>query len=161
MTKPLFRNALESDYAAICALVKSREEQFLIFPRRQWPFTVKLLHRLADERIGLTVAAIDNRVIGFANFYQYVPNHHAFIGNVVVDQAWRGRGIGRALLEYMMAKARDSYRLPEIRVSVFEHNVPAVSLYRSLGFDTYDSEVKHDPDGNRVTLVHMQHRLVC
>jgi ribosomal protein S18 acetylase RimI-like enzyme len=159
MTEAVFRDALESDFPAICALVKSREEQFLIFPRGRWPFTVKQLHRLADERIGLTVAVFDDRVIGFANFYQYVSDHYAFIGNVIVDRDWRGRGIGRDLLEYMMATARDRYRLPEIRVSVFKYNVPAVSLYRSLGFGTYDSEVKHDPAGNRVTLLHMQHRL--
>lgn len=161
MAEFVIRDALGSDFPAIVSLVRTRQEQFLIFPRGQWPFTVKQLHKLADERIGLTVAAIDDRVIGFANFYQYIPDHYAFIGNVIVDRDWRGRGIGRALLEYMMAEARDRYRLPEIRVSVFEHNVPAVSLYRSLGFDTYDSEVKHDPDGNRVTLLHMQHRLAC
>lgn len=55
------------------------------------------------------------------------------ITNVVVAEKFRRRGIGRALMEYMLKEARlhgmESATL-EVRVS----NKPAISLYESLGF---------------------------
>ena len=153
-----FRDALVSDYPAIASLVKTPEEQFLIFPRGQWPFDVRQVHKLADERRSLTVAEVNERIVGFANFYNLVAKQYAFIGNVIIDQACRGRGFGRALVLRMMRLAKDLYQLPEVRISVFEHNGAAVGLYRSLEFIAYERESKADPRGRQVTLVHMRYR---
>ncbi len=55
------------------------------------------------------------------------------ITNVVVAEKFRRRGIGRALMEYMLKEAKllgmESATL-EVRVS----NTPAIRLYESLGF---------------------------
>lgn len=55
------------------------------------------------------------------------------ITNVVVAEKFRRRGIGRALMEYMLKEAKllgmESETL-EVRVS----NTPAIRLYESLGF---------------------------
>ena len=59
----------------------------------------------------------------------------------------------------MIDMAGNTHRLPEIRISVFAHNLPAVALYQSLGFETYDEEVRRDPFGGDVTLIHMRHLL--
>jgi ribosomal protein S18 acetylase RimI-like enzyme len=154
-----FREAHSTDYANICSLVTSREEQFLIFPRGRWPFTVRQLHKLAEERIAMTVVCVNETIVGFANLYNHVSGSSAYIGNVIVAQSWRGRDIGRALVVYMMNLATSVYRLPEIRISVFEHNVAAVTLYRSIGFRVYEREQKQDPEGEAVTLLHMRCRL--
>jgi ribosomal protein S18 acetylase RimI-like enzyme len=154
-----FREARSSDYADICSLVNTREEQFLVYPKGRWPFTIRQLHKLAEERIGLTVVCVNTTIVGFANLYNYIHDSSAFIGNVVVDQSWRGRGIGRALVSYMMNLAASFYHLPGIRISVFQHNIAAVRLYQSMGFSEYAREQKQDPDGNAVTLLHMSSRI--
>ncbi len=55
------------------------------------------------------------------------------INNVVVAEAWRGRGIGKQMLSKLMELGREigieNYTL-EVRVS----NTPAINLYESLGF---------------------------
>ncbi len=55
------------------------------------------------------------------------------INNVVVDEAWRSRGVGRKMLEVLMEQGREigieNYTL-EVRVS----NAPAIHLYEKLGF---------------------------
>ncbi len=55
------------------------------------------------------------------------------INNVVVDEAWRNRGVGRKMLEVLMEQGREigieNYTL-EVRVS----NAPAIHLYEKLGF---------------------------
>jgi ribosomal protein S18 acetylase RimI-like enzyme len=53
--------------------------------------------------------------------------------SVGIDAAWRGRGAGRALLEALIAEARER-GLPGLSLSVEEENTRARRLYRSLGF---------------------------
>ena len=54
---------------------------------------------------------------------------------VFVDEAWRRRGVGRALLDDMLHWGRDK-RCVEADLNVLESN-PAVSLYRSCGFTDF------------------------
>lgn len=49
---------------------------------------------------------------------------------------WRNRGIGRVLLEGLIAEARESGR--PIRDSVYKDNPGAFRLYRRLGFEVVD-----------------------
>jgi [ribosomal protein S18]-alanine N-acetyltransferase len=55
----------------------------------------------------------------------------AEILNINVAREWRGRGVGRALLEAVMASARDARRM---LLEVAEGNAPAISLYHACGF---------------------------
>jgi ribosomal protein S18 acetylase RimI-like enzyme len=56
----------------------------------------------------------------------------------------------------MVQLAFEKYRVPEVRISVFDSNVPALLLYGTLGFRPYDLEQRIDPEGNRVALIHMR-----
>lgn len=47
--------------------------------------------------------------------------------------AWRGKGIGRTLLNRALAVARE-HHLSQVTLAVDESNLPAMSLYHSLGF---------------------------
>lgn len=151
-----FRPALKTDYPDICKLIESREELFLVYPKGRYPFTELQLNELAQERKELTVATIDDRVIGFASLYNYQAAQSAFIGNIIIDKSHRGKGLGRQLVSHMLKLGFEKHQLPEIRISVFSDNDPALSLYKSFGFTVYDSEKRTDFSGQTIILQHMK-----
>lgn len=63
------------------------------------------------------------------------------IANVAVQQDYRGRGIGRALMEAALDHVHregGTWAVLQVRA----HNAPALHLYRSLGFETVTTEVR-------------------
>jgi len=88
---------------------------------------------------GHTVVAVapDGTVMGTAKMN---PNHlgaasHIGGASFMVDPAHTGKGIGRAMGEYMLDWARaEGYRMVQFN-AVVETNTGAVALWRSLGFE--------------------------
>lgn len=88
----------------------------------------------------LLVAEEDSVVVG-TMVLLVVPNlSHgalpwAIVENMVVDQEYRRRGIGRVLMEYAIARARQAGCY---KVQLFSHKKrrQAHKFYRSLGFET-------------------------
>ncbi|HEB58953.1 MAG TPA: N-acetyltransferase [Gammaproteobacteria bacterium] len=152
----VFRPATEADEVAICDLINSREELFLVYPGGRFPLTPRQLRELAQCRRALTVGETSTGIVAFANLYNFIDAQHAFIGNLIVARHWRGRGVGRALLAHMVHLAGEEYGLEEVRISVFADNTPAVLLYAAEGFLPFDVEERRDPDGHRRALLHMQ-----
>ena len=89
--------------------------------------------RLPGHRI---VALLDDRVVGWAalmptssrDCYAGVVEH-----SVYVTQTARGRGVGRALMDALLAGA-DAGGLWTIQTSVFPENTASVALHAGLGF---------------------------
>jgi ribosomal protein S18 acetylase RimI-like enzyme len=61
------------------------------------------------------------------------------VHDLAVLPAYRGQGIGRRLLERVMAKARD-LGCCAVTLEVGEHNVVAQALYRDVGFEEGDRQ---------------------
>ena len=151
-----YREATENDFEGICNLIKSKEELFLVYPNGQFPLTVAQLKELSKARKELTVAIGGAKIIGFANLYNYKKNESAFIGNVVIDKIHRGRGLGKEIVSYMLEQAHIKHNLPEVRISVFSENTPALLLYSGFGFTPYEIEERKNQQGKRVALIHMK-----
>jgi L-amino acid N-acyltransferase YncA len=60
---------------------------------------------------------------------------HVGVLGIMVAEAFRDRGIGRALMTRMIAECREKYDM--IELTVFRSNERARALYLSLGFRTY------------------------
>ncbi|WP_441248632.1 N-acetyltransferase family protein [Kitasatospora sp. McL0602] len=103
---------------------------------------------------GRTVVAVDEAgaVLGTAkmNTNHQGNGSHIASASYMVDPARSGRGVGRALCEYSIAWARAAgYRAMQFN-AVVETNVPAVKLYRSLGFEvlgTLPKGFRHPVEG--------------
>ena len=94
------------------------------------PATLAIM--LTSSRIGSIVAEIDQRgVVGYA-FWQRVLDE-AHLLNIAVDPEFRRRGIARRLLEKMIQICKDD-GVMVIQLEVRKSNIPAIELYRSLGF---------------------------
>ena len=151
----LIRKAEPKDFPEICGLFSDRKEFFLIYPNGSYPMTVEQLQELASIRSDLTVACTNDRIIGFANLYNLKPKQYVFVGNVVISPAHRGQGLGKKITQHMMNLAFCQYNLPQVRISVFCNNTPALLLYTQLEFEPYAIEAREDPNGKRLALLHM------
>lgn len=87
----------------------------------------------ATSRHVLALADIDGTPVGCARL---TPEHR--IGRMAVQAAWRGRGVGMAMLQHLVAEAR-ALGWSEVKLSAQEHAIP---FYARAGFvafgDTYD-----------------------
>ena len=86
----------------------------------------------------------DGRPVGLIN-YMSPPNRRGewMIGNVTVLPDYRRRGIARKLVEATLASLRERKAILSL-LQVIEGNLPAVSLYKQLGFEVYASETQYD-----------------
>lgn len=78
-----------------------------------------------------TVVTVNERVAGYCGFWLILDEAH--ISNIAVHPDYRGRGIGEALFDQVIQKAKDlgaTKMTLEVRVS----NVVAQSLYKKKGF---------------------------
>jgi len=84
-------------------------------------------------------------IIGYAGLAFPPGSDEAEVQNVAVVPDAQGRGIGRALLTDLLAHARSAER---ILLEVRTDNVPAITLYESLGFTTLGIRRKYyQPSG--------------
>ncbi|MBC7690613.1 MAG: GNAT family N-acetyltransferase [Methylotenera sp.] len=61
--------------------------------------------------------------------------HYAYIYDIILNPAHRGKGLGRQLMRLMEEEVRRQC-LQSVVLHVFEHNTLAIHLYESMGFHT-------------------------
>ena len=101
----------------------------------------------------------DDLLVGMAGFYreQHAKKRHkGWVWGVFVLQAYRGKSIGRALLVSILESSQALTDLDCIFLTVATTQVPARSLYRSLGFRSFGIEPRAlKVNGNYVDQEHM------
>ena len=100
-----------------------------------------LLERLQENgQETLYLGAFEDRLIGMVGFFREEgrkERHKGTIVSMYVLPERRGQGVGRLLLEEMIAQVRLLTGLEQLLLSVVTTNPVAHGLYRSLGFRTY------------------------
>lgn len=88
--------------------------------------------RTAEVAIGYLDAKPVGFVLFFYNYSTFLGKPGLYIEDLFVDEEYRGRGYGRALLLHVarLAKERDCGRL---EWSVLDWNQPAIDFYKKLG----------------------------
>ena len=92
---------------------------------------------LADERSRLLVAEAEEVVVGMCSGQLTISTAEGgpalLVEDVVVGEEWRGRGIGRQLLEALASWARQ-HQVSRLQLLADRHNAPALDFYRHLGW---------------------------
>lgn len=71
--------------------------------------------------------------ISFLNLQAYSKFAHQCLITIIVDEPYRNRGIGTALIEALFPLAKDEFHMEFLHLEVYEIN-PAIRLYKRLGF---------------------------
>ena len=77
-------------------------------------------------------AQVDGQLAGRIKMLRWW-NRFAYVEDIVVNPEFRGRGVGRQLLERGIQWAREN-NLPGVMLETQDDNVPACTLYESCGF---------------------------
>ena len=129
------------DLDAVCRI------EALSFPT-PWPKSL-FIEELENPLSHLYTARIGERgeVVGYIIFWTIVDEAH--ILNVAVHPDYRGRGIGRGLVSFVVDRCR-RLGLRRVFLEVRRSNIVARRLYRDLGFEVigvrkgYYSDTKED-----------------
>ena len=99
-------------------------------------FTRMVMGGLVQREDCYVVAAMENGQLAGSNGL-LIPDEVGGVGPVSVEVPAQGRGIGRALMQDVLAHAERS-AIEMVRLMQDSFNMGSLSLYASLGFDTKD-----------------------
>ena len=155
----LIRQATTEDYRGLCAIldeVDALHQTALphVFrdpggSARPRPYIASIVE---DENACLWVAEHDEQILGILKIAIeetrdipiLVPRRYAAISTIVVSQAHRRKGIGRALLEKAEHWAQAKHAT-EIELHVWEFNEGARAFYEALGYRTTSRRMSRRP----------------
>ncbi|HPF16846.1 MAG TPA: GNAT family N-acetyltransferase [Thermotogota bacterium] len=100
----------------------------------------RFTHRLTNPRSQTYGAFEGERLGGICNI-SFQPRkkmrHRADIFSMYVEPAFRGKGVGRQLIETVLMAARMRPHVRQVYLTVVSSNQTAKVLYTSFGFKTY------------------------
>ena len=93
-----------------------------------------------DNTIVFAICKEDDIIIGMAAMatYKVISGHKGMIEDVVVSTDHRGKGIGKKLMQKLLKEGKKQ-QLNEILLFSGHHRLPAIALYKSLGFQLKNS----------------------
>jgi len=132
------RSAEPSDAPAVSALLGriGTFEGTLQLPDVPVASRIEMLARYEPAGCKL-VAIAEGEVIGMGGLHPVHPGlrrAHVRLLGIAIAPEWQGRGVGRRMMERLLAWADHWGGVLRIELNVHEDNDKAMALYRSLGF---------------------------
>lgn len=158
--KIVYRNLIPSDFEAICKLPQSAQELFFMCPKADYPLTKEQLENIIKDRFDSTVVLYDNKIIGFANFYEVKKTEYCAIGNVIVSYHFRSCGIGTFLITIMENIGKQKYDIQETHLSCFNANTAGLLLYHKLGYIPFEIERRTNKKNKISALIKLKKRVI-
>lgn len=93
----------------------------------------------------------DGSVLGYAGL-ALMPPDEAWVNNIAVRRDAQRRGVGRALLEALLAEAA-RHKIRRVLLEVAVDNGPAQKLYAQYGFETISVRNRYYQPSNKDALV--------
>jgi len=123
----VYNQGIEDRIATLETELRTPEE------RRQW-----LAAR--GPRHPAYVAEAEEIIVGWSSLNVYNPRPaYQYVADfsVYVERGWRGKGVGRRLLEHLIEQAR-ALGYHKMMLSAFPFNASGVALYERMGFSQAD-----------------------
>lgn len=92
------------------------------------------VQRPHDFFMGAFCDGVLSGVVGLNGRYRLKERHNATVVGMAVATASQGQGLGRMLMQALLAQAHTLPGLVQLDLTVTEGNAPAQQLYKSLGF---------------------------
>jgi len=116
----------EVDYYDIMGLIEADDIHFLVV-------------ELEDEVMGCGFGQIRK------NLEWAVDEYYGHIGLMIVREGFRKQGIGRIIVDRLVAWFRDR-DISLIMIQAYSGNVDAIEAYRTYGFRDFELKLRYDPD---------------
>ncbi|MEK3953353.1 GNAT family N-acetyltransferase [Psychrobacillus sp. FSL K6-1464] len=117
------------------------EEQYLLSTSEEFNQSVDgqkawIQSKIDNGRETILVAEIENVVVGWLVFQSSNRKRLSHTGSLgmMIDSAFRGKGIGKALLQELLNWAEQNRYIEKVSLGVFSTNINAISLYKKMGF---------------------------
>lgn len=115
---------------------------------------------LSYKEIGSAyTACIDGKPCGMAVLYlhRYKKLKHQSLFAIIVDEKYRGQGIGTKIFERLKQEAKEKFGVEILHLEVYEGN-PAKKLYDRIGFKEYGRQEQFlkEKEGTYRTKINMQ-----
>ena len=102
---------------------------------------------ITDDEVELVVAVSGTRIVGsgYARIEPAKPylqhNRHAYLGFMYVEPDFRGKGVNNMVIDVLAvwAVSRNVY---ELRLDVYDGNLPAIKAYEKAGFNRHLLEMR-------------------
>jgi L-amino acid N-acyltransferase YncA len=165
MSEILIRCATEGDAESVCTIYNQGIEERIATleteprspdERRRWMVA-------RGARHPVLVAEQAGSVVGWASLNAFNPRaayDHVADLSVYVERSWRGKGVGRLLLDRLIAFARqlDYHKMV---LAAFPSNTAGMALYERVGFSTVGVYREQGQlDGKWVDVIIME-KLLC
>jgi len=94
-----------------------------------------------DKFVEILIAEYDGEIVGqalfFKNFSTFLGKPGIYLEDLYVKPEMRGKGIGKALLDEIIALAKER-NFGRVEWSVLDWNEPAIDFYRKIGAKPLD-----------------------
>ncbi|WP_373999595.1 GNAT family N-acetyltransferase [Bdellovibrio bacteriovorus] len=125
------------------------ESKHLLTTGDEFKFTVEMQEKrirdFTEHPDGLLlIAKVNGKIVGMTDFKvggRRRVAHHGMLGLSFLPE-FTGKGLGRLLMNELIAWAKENPRVETLRLQVHAKNVSAVKLYESLGFQVEGREIR-------------------
>jgi len=109
-------------------------------PLLTWPPQAEMTWQQIEAPAHKVFALVDDagELAGFGQTLIREENG-VHLGRIILSPALRGQGVGRVLMHNLIEKGREHYHPNYFSLYVYSDNLPAVKLYRSMGFVVTES----------------------
>lgn len=156
--------ALVEDYWALYdEVLQDPELGITLFPKRptlgeEAEWFARLYRQVQDREAVAGVVEEEGRAVGLCTIRRKNPTReaaHVGVLGISIAKAWRGKGLGRPLMEHTLDRGRGLFELVEL--CAFATNARALALYESLGFRRWGLQPRATRRGDRyIDEVYMQ-----
>ncbi len=164
----VIREALVSDARGILAFARTlfaSTDQVLTLPE-EFIYTQTQEEQLIQEHAErgdalLLIAADGDKIVGLMNFScrKKIKMGHSGEMGISVLHDYHKQGIGRAMIQMLIAWADNVSKVEKIYLNVFHTNLHAIRLYQSMGFIAEGRQAKaiRQPDGTYCDMITMSY----
>lgn len=96
----------------------------------------------AENNVIVCIAKDGKKIIATAllSYYKVISGFRGMIEDVVVDEHYRGQGLGRKITEHILQEAKEM-GIDEVLLFTGHHRKAAIKLYTGLGFELRKSGI--------------------